>query len=282
MPAPLGARDGQQGPAHNTPRVSDTPDSPSTDHDAAMHYVLVHGGGSTARFWDRLVPLLDAPALAVDLPGRNGKPADFATLSVPEEAASVVADVDAAGIDDEIVLVAHSSGGLVAPDVVAGLGTRVAHVVLNAALVPVEGGRGIECMKPAHGAGLTASVEQAKREGRVITLPGPPPDPESFRTAYGGDPLDDATLAYMVDAARCVPDTVHHYFQPVYWSLAAHVPITYIINTRDRPIPTALQEEMVTRLPNSPRVLRIDSGHIPAVTNSQEFARILTSLHTRS
>ena len=50
-----------------------------------MTYLLIHGGGSTARFWDRLLPYLDRPALAVDLPGRNGKPADFATLTVADE-----------------------------------------------------------------------------------------------------------------------------------------------------------------------------------------------------
>ena len=42
----------------------------------AMTYVLVHDGGATARFWDRLLPHLDRPVLAVDLPGRNDKPAD--------------------------------------------------------------------------------------------------------------------------------------------------------------------------------------------------------------
>ena len=104
-----------------------------------MTYVFIHGGGSTARFWDRLLPHLDRPALAVDLPGRNGKPADFATLSVDDEVASVLADVEAADVADPIVLVAHSSGGLVVPGVVAGLGDRVAHVVLSAALVPRRG-----------------------------------------------------------------------------------------------------------------------------------------------
>jgi pimeloyl-ACP methyl ester carboxylesterase len=241
-------------------------------------YVFIHGGGSTARFWDRLLPHLDRPALAVDLPGRNGKPADFATLNVDDEVASVLVDIEAADIADPIVVVAHSSGGLVVPGVVAGLGDRVAHVVLSAALVPAEGARGIDCMKPRHREGLVASVEQARRDGTVIALPGPPEDPEPFRYTYGGDPLDDETLAFVVDPVRCVPDTVHHYFQPVHWSIAACVPVTYLLNTRDRPVASEMQEQMVTHLPRAPHVIRLDSGHIPAVTDPTSFARLLESV----
>ena len=243
-----------------------------------MTYVLVHGGGSTGRFWDRLLPHLSRPALAIDLPGRNGKVADFATLGVEEEVASVLADVETARASEPVVVVAHSSGGLVVPGVVAGLAERgvgVERVILSAALVPVDGGCGIDCMKPRHREGLVASLEIARRDGTVITLPGPPADPETFRNAYGGDPLDDDTLAFVVDPVRCVPDTVHHYFQPVHWSRVASVPVTYAINTRDRPIPTETQEEMVTRLPGSPRVVRFETGHLAAVTHAAEFARSL-------
>ena len=101
---------------------------------------------------------------------------------------------------------------------------------------------------------------------------------ESFRNAYGGDPLDDDTLAFVVDPVRCVEDTVHHYFQPVYWSAVAGTPIFYVLNRRDRPISPESQEEMVGRLPLPATVIRVDSGHLLPVTAPAEFAKILTEI----
>ena len=39
--------------------------------------VLVHGSGMTSACWEPLLPLLQTPAIAVDLPGRGRRPADL-------------------------------------------------------------------------------------------------------------------------------------------------------------------------------------------------------------
>ena len=241
-----------------------------------MTVVLIHGGGTTARFWDRVTPYLDTEPLAVDLPGRGARPADLATLTVAVEVASVVADIEEAAPAGLVTLVAHSSGGLVVPGVVAALGGRVGAIVLNAALVPVEGGCGIDCMQERHRDGLRLAVAAAEEDGRTITLPVPPADFDALRHAYGGDPLDDATLAFVVDPVRSVEDTVQHYFQPVHWSAAAGVPITYVLNERDRPVRRGDQEVMVRRLPAPVEVIRLDSGHLLPVTSPAAFAEIVT------
>lgn len=129
-------------------------------------------------------------------------------------------------------------------------------------------------MQERHRDGLRLAVAAAKNEGRSITLPAPS-DPESLRRSYGGDPLDDTTLAFVTDPTRSVEDTVHHYFQPVHWSAVAGVPIIYVLNERDRPIRPEMQEVMAQRLPPPVEVVRIDSGHLLPVTSPALFAAIV-------
>lgn len=250
--------------------------------DGPPTYVLVHGGGSTSRFWDRVVPRLDGPSVAVDLPGRRGRPGDLASLTVEDEVEAVLNDI-APTAPAEVVVVAHSSGGLVVPGVVAGLrevGRSPARVVVNAVLVPAEGERGVDCLKAHHREGLERAVAQAAAGGDAVTLPGPPADPESFRTAYGGDPLDDDALAFVVDPERCVADTVHHYFQPVRWSAVRGVPVTYVLNDRDRPVAVSHQEDGIERiraLATLEQVIRLDTGHVPAVTHPELLAAAIAA-----
>jgi pimeloyl-ACP methyl ester carboxylesterase len=238
----------------------------------------------TSRFWDRLVPLLDGPVLAVDMPGRRGKAGeDLATLTVEREVASVLADVDAAtaagALVDPIIVVAHSSGGLAVPGVVAALADRVAAIVLNAASVPPEGGCGLDCMQERHADGVRLAVELAAGDTSQLVVLGQPADPERLRGSYGGPPLDDDTLAFVLDPDRLVPDTMNLYLQPVHWSqVPPSIPITYVVNELDRAMPLAKQEAMLALLPGSPDVVRLPVGHIPPITDPEAFASVLRAV----
>jgi len=160
---------------------------------------------------------------------------------------------------------------------VSGLGgaDRVGHIVLCAASVPPEGGCGLDCMKPRHADGVRMALELAEREGRAMTTPGRPDDAEAIRNDYGVA-LDDDSLAFVADPERYVVDTMHHYLQPVRWSTVdPTIGVTYVLTERDRPVPVALQEEMIARLPVPPTVVRLDSGHLPPVTDPAGFAALL-------
>lgn len=88
--------------------------------------VLVHGGAHAGDCWDltvdeihRIAP--EMTVLAVDLPGRRGKPGDLRTLTIADSVNSVVADIEELGLG-EVVVVGHSMAGLTVPGVVTKLG----------------------------------------------------------------------------------------------------------------------------------------------------------------
>jgi pimeloyl-ACP methyl ester carboxylesterase len=237
--------------------------------------VLIHGGATNARHWDLLLDHLEHPALAVNLPGRADRPADLATVTMQDAVASVVSDIEEAEFE-RVVLVAHSSGGLVIPGLAQALGRRVAHIVFCSASIPPEGGCGLDCMKPKH----RASVEQLRKisesTGRVFTTPADPPDEEKLRDSYGTT-LTDEQLSFVRDPRRWVSDTYNYYFAAAHWNAAKLVDRTYILNLRDRAVPLDLQEQMLANLPGT-TTIALDTGHIPAVTMPEVLAGILDGI----
>ncbi len=61
--------------------------------------VLIPGGGFDSRCWDLLLPRLNTPAVAVDLPGRGRRPAVAEAVTFATCAQAILEEVDAAGFD---------------------------------------------------------------------------------------------------------------------------------------------------------------------------------------
>src|SRR5580700_2579463 len=134
--------------------------APPPDGGRPGGFVLVHGGYHGAWCWEGLLPFLEGPVLAVDLPGRGNRPMSYDQVTIEGSADSVVRDIDAAGLG-RVVLVGHSLGGATLPAVAGRLGPRVAHLVFVSCLVVADGG-----------SVLPAGPERQQAEARLAVGPG--------------------------------------------------------------------------------------------------------------
>jgi len=230
-------------------------------------FVLVHGSGFAASCWDDVVPLLDPPVLAVDLPGRGGRPYPLDQLTTEVFADAVAEDIVAHDLHD-IVLVGHSLAGITVPGVVERVGDRVRHVVFVAAAVPPHGQRVVDTLDPS----MRALAEE-------IALQPPAPMEPSLARALFCDGMSEEqatrTLSLMVvEGPRLTVEPV---------SLAAmegDLPRSWVRLGRDVVIPPERQDEAIARL--GATVYPLDAGHMAMLTHPQELATILGQIAQRS
>jgi pimeloyl-ACP methyl ester carboxylesterase len=182
--------------------------------------VLVHGGGFASSCWDQLLPFLEQPFLAVDLPGRGSHPAPLESVTIASAAASVLADVDTVGFD-ELVLVGHSLAGCSMPATIRLLGERVRHAVFVACTVPADGASCFEALSPD----IQNRAHADETDGRGLL------NAEVARTLFGND-LDDEQFAWCMQ--RTVPEAPALVTEPVDLSpMRTPLPRTWIRTVLD-------------------------------------------------
>jgi pimeloyl-ACP methyl ester carboxylesterase len=227
--------------------------------------VLIHGGGLDRRCWDHLVPLLESPTLAIDLPGRGGHPADLRAVTFDDCARSVRDDIDRAGFED-VVLVGHSLAGCSMPAMVGLLGARVRHLVFVACTVPEPGLSAIDTLDPE----VQELIRSAPQPDEPQTM-----DPQMARVVLGND-LDDDQFEWCVE--RLVPEAPRLSWDPVDLSpLDRDVSRTWIRTLQDVIVPAAKQLRFAANVGDCP-VVDIDSGHMCMVSRPAELAGILNRL----
>ena len=229
-------------------------------------FVLIHGSELGAWLWDRVVPLLRRPALAVDLPGRRSRPADRRSLSLDDAVGSVVKDVEAWGVD-RVILVAHSFSGILLPTLARKLGDRVAAVVLVGADVPEEGRGWVDLRPPAQR--IFLRLLYRLRPSGALSPRG------SNRKTLAND-LDEQTTAMFLD--RRVPEAPRFLLDPVSpATIPAAIPRHYLRLLQDRSLSEAARERMIGRLPGA-QVHDLGSGHLPMLSRPDELAAILDEI----
>lgn len=231
--------------------------------------VLVHGGAHAGDCWDLVVSELaqEAPelrVLAVDLPGRAGKPADLSVIRIGDWVDSVVTDIDDAGLTD-VIVVGHSLAGVTVPGVVARLGTqRVREAVFVAAFVPPQGNSVVDTLR--------GPLVPLARAGSWIGRPFPMPAAAARFAFCNGMTRERRRFAM----SRLCLETVNVIIEPVDRSdMPDEVPRIWIMTLADRALSVRQQHACIESLGGVQELICVDSCHDVMISEPKWFARVV-------
>ncbi|MCA2214160.1 alpha/beta fold hydrolase [Jidongwangia harbinensis] len=274
--------------------------------------VLVHGLWHGSWCWTPVVEQLAArgvPAVAVDLDGHGLKhrspearwarpfdrgayaaePAPLADVTAASAAETLVGQLRRIGGGRPCLVVAHSMGGVVAtaateraPDLVAGL-------VYVSAFAPVSGPPAGYYLGEPENAGERVTPLMAADPALVGALrqdTGGRAGRDAVRDAFYHDvdrPTAEAAISLLSPdgplgiAQDPVPVTAARY---------GSVPHTYVVCTRDRVVPEALQRRFVTEIDavsaQPTRVFELDTSHSPFLSRPADLAEVIAAVALRS
>lgn len=233
--------------------------------------VLVHGGFHAGDCWaltidaiKRLAP--DLRVFPVDLPGRRSTPGDLRALTIADLVASVVAEIDNAGLDS-VVIVGHSMAGLTVPGVTSAIGAgRVRELILAAACVPSAGASLVDVLSPP----LAAVVRHHAKKGEPHTFPGPAARllflngvPRTRRLFMQGRLYPESSRVMVEKVSRkALPDSVHR---------------TWILTRRDRMHSPAVQLAGMKALGGVHTVAELETCHSLMVSEPELLADLLVA-----
>ena len=231
-----------------------------------MSFVFVHGGGHTGALWGPVLPHLERPGFAADLPGRGSNPSARTDLTIQDCVDSVVADIDRLGWN-RVVLVGHSCAGVVLPGVATKLPDRIAHLVFLSAAIPPEGKSIIDAIPQPIRSFVRYQLSRRfpPRAGR-----------RASRYLFCND-MDAAQTEFVLDGL-CPEQAMAQMTEPVSRAaLPAHIPRTYIMQLRDHGVRVRTQRRQIANL-GPCAVLALDSGHDSFVSQPENLARLLNGI----
>jgi pimeloyl-ACP methyl ester carboxylesterase len=241
---------------------------------AEGNFVFLHGGGQGGWVWQETMAALDlqtggrfGQALALDVPGCGTKRARSTEgLSLDDVALELVEDIEAAGVD-EVVLVGHSQGGqamALMAELRPSLFRRLVYVT---------------CSIPLPGQSVQQMIGPSLRGTNPAEV-GWPLDPKSttmaerYRVMFCNDMDTSSTDDFL---AKLGEDQ---------WPLATYahsdwrtdhleaVPATFVMCLRDQILPPSWQERFAERF-RVDRMVRIDAGHQVMNTRPHALAEAL-------
>jgi pimeloyl-ACP methyl ester carboxylesterase len=235
-------------------------------------FVLIHGGWAGGWTWERVAPLLEAAghrAVAPDLPGHGSDRTPISEITLERYVDRVLEALDAAA--EPVVLVGHSSGGVVITQAAERRPEKVRRLVYLCAYLPGDG-QSLFDLGQTDADGLILPnlvVSEDRSSARVKD--------EVLREALFADCAEEdyeRAVARFVPAEPLAPAATPVRVTPANFG---RVPRAYIECLRDRAMSPELQRRMYTAVPCN-EVIAMETGHSPHYAAPETLAARLGAL----
>jgi len=233
-------------------------------------FVLVHGAFCGAWVWGPLTERLTAAGHfveAFDLPGLGEDRTPISEITLDSCAARLCQALDSR--PERAIVVGHSMGGIVITHGAGRCPGKIAALVYVAAFLPKDGQSLIELTKLPEGAGDQVQAN--------VVIEGNPPV-AIMPAAASGQALYECcaedVAAWAIERQR--PQPVAPFVTPVSIPAGALDAIRryYVVCTRDRAVPLALQRRMIAENPCAD-VAELNTDHTAQLSVPDELANVL-------
>lgn len=221
--------------------------------------VLIHGAGLGSFIWKDLKPHLEAPSLAIDFPNRENTSNANKVLNLEDYHVHILKQIENWECKN-IVVVAHSIGGIIGLKLAQQLGDRVSGFIAIGAAIPQKGNSFLNTLPFFKR--ILLSV--------LIKILGTEPPDFSIQQSYCNDlnqaQAEEVIRNYTAESPALYKDKCN-----------ASVPAEnkmYIKLINDEEFSDELQEKMIVNL-NPEQVIPLHSGHLPMMSCPKELAGII-------
>ncbi|KQX48658.1 alpha/beta fold hydrolase [Paenibacillus sp. Root444D2] len=227
-------------------------------------YLLIHGAWHGAWCWEKIVPMLETAGhrvIAIDLPGHGEDQTPISEVSLDMYVNRVVATID--GLDQEVILVGHSMGGIVVSQAAEYRPNRIKSLVYLTAFL-LQNGQNMLVIPPNPNM-------RVSEDGSTITVPA-----DKAKDTFYNNCLDEDLVGAV---SRLQVQATNPFVTPV--SLTeknfGQVPRYYIEGLRDNAISIDMQRQMQAASPCK-EVFTLDSDHSPFYSTPEQLCNILLNI----
>lgn len=237
----------------------------------AKTYVLIHGQGGNAFMWGQIATALRSKGhrvITLDLPGHGADKTDPKDITLASHCQRVIDSI--LQVDDKVILVGHSMGGIVITKVTDMIPDRIEKLVYITAILPQNGQSLMDIvkedsqsvLKPVFNADTTLLSWPATLD-LVTIMCHDCPEPVKKILAQ---PMPPSPARPLMEKVYFNKETLNS--KPIY----------FICATQDKALPYAMQKKMIEANGNVKKVFSLNMSHIMPFVQVSEVVEILNGL----